>query len=455
LSTVRRVIFVAQRLQRDKLTVFTSDLLDEYSVPVRWWATVLAVGQLIVWEAVMILGMGAAGMTLYGWRGALVGGMAGFLSGGKSKVRVDTFDFAFEAEWRQRPDEDSPEQTLEMLVKAAPGALSDQEWPDWMSEQVSLLANMREEDLETLRSLEGYALAQQVTNFLLSHSLPSLSQSEVARLMELPGRKLRRELKKGTLRKLLSEAELAWMKTFLARESTVPEIDEEEFLPSSDHRMRIRFLRLGLRASLRWQRWREPLRDKSYLFGDISLGGMIIILSVAIGAWVLLGGAYAAAAAVGGVVTLVAITAISKLVPRAPRRSMAANFPSPGLRATLRIGVPVALAIGLLAGLAAGLLLAWIITSLQGLRFGIVIAICAALFALGCLGGFALIQQMRIRLVLHWADLMPIRGRRFLDYATQCLFLRRPGETYIFAHRLLQEFSLHSARMTMIQTCIS
>jgi len=56
------------------------------------------------------------------------------------------------------------------------------------------------------------------------------------------------------------------------------------------------------------------------------------------------------------------------------------------------------------------------------------------------MGGFALLEQFRIRLALHWADLMPIRPRAFLDRAAQCLLLRHSGDSYLFVHRSMQEF---------------
>ena len=446
-STIRRITFVARQLQRDNQTVFSTDLLDTGSLPNRWWSTVLTLVHLILWGAVMILGMGAAFMVFYGWRGALVGGLVGFLCSASSKIRIDSFDFSFKAKWNEFPEDDSPDLTLETLLEAAPTALPGAERPDWMSETRSLLTNMPEKELEALKRLHGDALELEVTKRLLAYKLPSLSQDEVTWLIELPEKRMRKEIRRGTLKKRLSEGELSWLEGAFAYDP-IRQLDEEEpifedelkILRSSDSKWSVRLIQRWQRVAVKWIHFRWILSDKSYLFGDISIIGLFTVLAIAVIVWVLLGKSYAAAAALGGITALAAMNAISKLVSRAPRRGNAASFPSPGLRATLRAGVPIAPAVGSLAGLTAGLFLAWITVPGDGFRFGVSVAVCATLFAAGCLGGFAFIQQLRIRLVLHLADLLPIHGGAFLDYATQCLFLRCSGETYIFAHRSLQEF---------------
>jgi hypothetical protein len=47
-----------------------------------------------------------------------------------------------------------------------------------------------------------------------------------------------------------------------------------------------------------------------------------------------------------------------------------------------------------------------------------------------------------VRLTLRKRDLAPLPLRPFLDYATQCLFLRQVGDGYLFVHLSLLEFSL-------------
>lgn len=45
-----------------------------------------------------------------------------------------------------------------------------------------------------------------------------------------------------------------------------------------------------------------------------------------------------------------------------------------------------------------------------------------------------------VRLTLRKLDLAPLPLRPFLDYATQCLFLRQVGDGYLFVHLSLLEF---------------
>lgn len=54
-------------------------------------------------------------------------------------------------------------------------------------------------------------------------------------------------------------------------------------------------------------------------------------------------------------------------------------------------------------------------------------------------GGLACIQHFIVRLILYRRGYIPWNYVRFLDYATERVFLRRVGGGYIFVHRLLQE----------------
>jgi hypothetical protein len=55
-------------------------------------------------------------------------------------------------------------------------------------------------------------------------------------------------------------------------------------------------------------------------------------------------------------------------------------------------------------------------------------------------GGYACLSHLALRLVLWRDGAMPLNYVRFLDYATERVFLIRAGGGYIFVHRLLQEY---------------
>ena len=83
-----------------------------------------------------------------------------------------------------------------------------------------------------------------------------------------------------------------------------------------------------------------------------------------------------------------------------------------------------------------------IITGLSyGLMFGYVTAITR--------GGGACIQHFSVRFILYCNDFIPWNYARFLDYATERLFLQKVGGGYIFIHRMLLE---HFAAMEFDQT---
>ena len=58
--------------------------------------------------------------------------------------------------------------------------------------------------------------------------------------------------------------------------------------------------------------------------------------------------------------------------------------------------------------------------------------------------GLTCIRHLSLRLILFWNHYIPWNYARFLDYATQLIFLQKVGGGYIFIHRLLLE---HFARM--------
>jgi hypothetical protein len=53
--------------------------------------------------------------------------------------------------------------------------------------------------------------------------------------------------------------------------------------------------------------------------------------------------------------------------------------------------------------------------------------------------GVILIQHFTLRLILWLQGYTPWNYARFLDYATERVFIRKVGGGYIFIHRILQE----------------
>ncbi len=85
-----------------------------------------------------------------------------------------------------------------------------------------------------------------------------------------------------------------------------------------------------------------------------------------------------------------------------------------------------------------GLLIGWLILGLiSGLILGLIFG-----------GGIACIQHFVLRLILYRNGFIPWNYARFLDYATDRIFLQKVGGGYIFIHRLLLE---HFAQMELEQ----
>jgi hypothetical protein len=55
-------------------------------------------------------------------------------------------------------------------------------------------------------------------------------------------------------------------------------------------------------------------------------------------------------------------------------------------------------------------------------------------------GGQACLSHYALRMVLWRIGAMPLDTVRFLDYASERIFLRKVGGGYIFVHRLLQDY---------------
>lgn len=121
---------------------------------------------------------------------------------------------------------------------------------------------------------------------------------------------------------------------------------------------------------------------------------------------------------------------------------------------------------GLLDGLALGLICWLAVTSqfgrIYGLFSGLIYGLFSGLFA-GLVGGLIGFLQYSgeipigyivLRLLLWRAGYIPWNYRRFLDYATERILLRKIGGGYIFIHRLLQDYiaSLDTTPITNKQT---
>jgi hypothetical protein len=79
-----------------------------------------------------------------------------------------------------------------------------------------------------------------------------------------------------------------------------------------------------------------------------------------------------------------------------------------------------------------------------GLRVGLISGLMSWLF----IGGRACVQHFILRFILWQNGYIPWNYARFLNYATERMFLQRVGGRYRFIHRLLQE---HFAQMELNQ----
>ncbi len=96
----------------------------------------------------------------------------------------------------------------------------------------------------------------------------------------------------------------------------------------------------------------------------------------------------------------------------------------------------IALVVGFVGGLIGALTFGMATVPIAGLFYGFSIALILMLY----LGGFAAIQHFTLRFILYLKGCIPWNLTRFLDYATDLIFLCKVGGGYIFVHRLLQEY---------------
>lgn len=110
--------------------------------------------------------------------------------------------------------------------------------------------------------------------------------------------------------------------------------------------------------------------------------------------------------------------------------------PNEGIWRSLKNGLVFGLSVGLIMGLLIGLTLEVNLGVLVGLVVGLLVGLRK--------GGRAFIQHFALRFVLSRQGYLPWNLVPFLDYAADCILLRKVGGGYIFIHRLLME---HMAKM--------
>jgi len=108
-------------------------------------------------------------------------------------------------------------------------------------------------------------------------------------------------------------------------------------------------------------------------------------------------------------------------------------------------GLIVGLRVGLISGLISGVVFGLIFGPISALRFGLIAGLMFVLFVVLGELGYSCLTHWILRFLFWRAGYAPWRYVRFLDYATQRVFLRKTGGGYIFIHRMLMEHfaSLH------------
>ena len=97
-----------------------------------------------------------------------------------------------------------------------------------------------------------------------------------------------------------------------------------------------------------------------------------------------------------------------------------------------------------IAGLIVGLSFGLIAGPLDGLTYGLIYGLIAGLIS----GGSACIRHFSLRWMIYRMGRAPWNYARFLDYASERLFLQKVGGGYVFVHRMLLE---HFAQMKLVQ----
>jgi GTPase SAR1 family protein len=108
------------------------------------------------------------------------------------------------------------------------------------------------------------------------------------------------------------------------------------------------------------------------------------------------------------------------------------TIPNQGIQQSAKNAVTMGLVLGLLLGWLSGLLDGSATALSSGLLFGLLGGLA--------FGGLATIEHFTLRFVLYRTGYTPWNLTRFLDYATERIFLRKVGGGYIFIHRLLMDY---------------
>ena len=120
------------------------------------------------------------------------------------------------------------------------------------------------------------------------------------------------------------------------------------------------------------------------------------------------------------------------ITPNQGIRRSARNSIIVGLITTIILGLTFSLINVLIRGETDGLLK----TLMVGLTIGLPIGGIVALLN----GGMACLKHVVLRLLLSTTGYVPLNYPNFLNYATECIILRKVGGGYIFVHRLLLEY---------------
>jgi hypothetical protein len=126
--------------------------------------------------------------------------------------------------------------------------------------------------------------------------------------------------------------------------------------------------------------------------------------------------------------------------------------PSQGIRIPAENAAIVGAISSLIMGLVFGLAPALTLGPVPGLKFGLIVGPVFGLAFGVILGGGFVLQHLTLRFILHRNGYIPWNLIRFLDYATERIFLRKVGGGYIFIHRLLQEYfaSLYQEKSAVV-----
>ncbi len=120
------------------------------------------------------------------------------------------------------------------------------------------------------------------------------------------------------------------------------------------------------------------------------------------------------------------------------------KYPNEGTHSAAKNALTMGLLSGLIGGLIAGLVrgLAFGPTAdlVHGLALGLVLGLVIGLIGGLVFGGYVCIQHYLLRIILRIYNLTPMNYVKFLDYATDRIFLRKVGGGYVFIHRIIMEY---------------